>query len=74
MPKTWLCSGGDLPSTIGLYSNEQNIFRILRTCHNFLASLIFGMRKSKKLAHPNPRASTWAWPPPCGHHKWMAPK
>ena len=25
---------------------------------------------------PRPHASTWAWslPPPCGRHKWMAPK
>jgi len=23
---------------------------------------------------PHPHASTWAWPPPFGRHKWMAPK
>jgi len=22
---------------------------------------------------PRPHASTWAWSPPCGCHKWMAP-
>ena len=25
------------------------------------------------LPSPRPHASTWACPPPCGRHKWMAP-